>query len=172
MHILSMLDHKSRLKCIYWNAIYLVICVRIDCTHSRSWVAYFTVAVAPPARAAAGSAGSARRWPIIDAVVPMLGQRWTGRSHCLGGEGWLAGGCVWITLSIWTCKISLSLQKLSLSLLFFVTVPCQSTDFFVFKLSPALSALWTQHCSGGKKQQQTNTLLVTILSGTDKYFLL
>ena len=42
MHILSMLDHKSGLKCIYWYAIYLVICVRIDCTHSRSWVAYFT----------------------------------------------------------------------------------------------------------------------------------
>ena len=42
MHILSMLYHKSRLKCIYWYAIYLVICVRIDCTHSRSWVAYFT----------------------------------------------------------------------------------------------------------------------------------
>ena len=42
MHILSMLDHKSRLKCIYWYAIYLEICVRIDCTHSRSRVAYFT----------------------------------------------------------------------------------------------------------------------------------
>ena len=42
MHILSMLDHKSRLNCIYWYAIYLVICVRIDCTHSRSRVTYFT----------------------------------------------------------------------------------------------------------------------------------
>ena len=42
MHILSMLDHKSGLKCIYCYAIYLVICVRIDCTHSRSWVAHFT----------------------------------------------------------------------------------------------------------------------------------
>ena len=42
MHILSMLDHKSRLKFIYWYAIYLEICMRIDCTHSRSWVAYFT----------------------------------------------------------------------------------------------------------------------------------
>ena len=37
-----MLDHKPRLKCIYQYANYLVIWVRIDCTHSRSWVPYFT----------------------------------------------------------------------------------------------------------------------------------
>ena len=40
--------------------------------------------------------GPARRWPVTDVVVPMLDQRWTGRRHCLGGDEWLAQGCVWI----------------------------------------------------------------------------
>ena len=30
---------------------------------------------------------SARRWPVTDAVVPMLGQRWAGRRRGLGGDG-------------------------------------------------------------------------------------
>ena len=161
MHILSMLDHKSRLKCIYWNAIYLVICVRIDCTHAWSWVAYFTgCGSTRPGGGGVGPALAHHRCCRPD-VGPTLD--WP---ESLSGRWRVAGrGCVWIALSIWTCKISLSLQKLSLSLLLFVTVPCQSTDFFVFKLSPALSALWTQHCSGGKKT--TNIISYTFIPQRD-----
>ena len=65
MHILSMLDHKSRLKCIYWYAIYLEICVRIDCAHSRSWVAYFTGCGGRRPGVGPSSMLSSRRWASV-----------------------------------------------------------------------------------------------------------
>ena len=107
--------------------------------------------------------GLAQRWPVFDAVVPILGQCWAGR-HCrLGGNGWLAQGCVWVALSICTCKIII----ISVKTIIFITMICNSPLsklwLVCLKLSPALSTLWailspalctlwTQHCSGGRKK--------------------
>ena len=137
----SMLDHKPRLnhvKCIYQYANYLVICVKIDCTHSRSWVPYFT------------GCGSTRP---------------DGGRHCrLGGDGWLAQGCVWVALSIWTCKIIIFFVKTIIIITMICNSPLSKHWLVCWKLSPALSTLWailspalctlwTQHCSGGRRKQ-------------------
>ena len=168
MHIPSMLDHKSRLKCIYWYAIYLVICVRIDCTHSQSWVAYFT------------ACGTTR--PGGGGSRPGVGP-----SSMLSSRSWAnvgpAGVTVWAVMGGWPRAVCEFLSPFEHAKYHYL---CKNyhyhyyswqslvkalTSTFVFKLSPALSMLWTQHCSGGKK---TNILLVALSShrGTDRYLLL
>ena len=128
MHIPSMLDHKSRLNCIYWYAIYLVICVRIDCTHSRSRVTYFT------------GCGTTR--PGGGGGRPGVGLSSMLSSRCWANVG-PAGVATWAVTGRWPgvvcelfspfehAKYQYLCKKLSLSLLLFVTVPCQSIDLFV-----------------------------------------
>ena len=126
MHILSMLDYKSRLKCIYWYAIYLVICVRIDCTHSRSWVAYFT-------GCATTRPGSGGGRPGVG-LSSMLSSRCWANVGPAGVAGRVTGGwpgAVCELLSPFEVAKYQYLCKKSLSLLSFVTVPCQSIDILV-----------------------------------------
>ena len=169
MHILLMLDHKSRLKCIYWYAIYLVICVRIDCTHSRSWVAYLT------------GCGTIR--PGGGGSRPGVGP-----SSMLSSRSWAnvgpAGVTVWAVMGGWQGAVCELLSPFEHAKYHYL---CKNYHYHYYYLwqslvkaltslflnsGPALSALWTQRCSGGQKN--IYILLVTLLShrGTDKYFLL
>ena len=92
--------------------------------------------------------GSARRWPVTDAVVPMLGQRWAGRRRGLG---------LYVN-----CSLHSNMQNISISVKTIIIIiitrdsPLSKHWLICFKLSPALSALWTQHCSGVKKEQPYN----------------
>ena len=146
MHILSMLDHKSRLKCIYWSAIYLVICVRIDCTHSMSWVAYFT------------GCGTTR--PGGGGGRPGVGLSSMLSSRCWANVG-PAGVAVWAVTGRWpgaVCELlsPFEMENISISVKTIIIIiiirdsPLSKHWLPCFELSPALSALCTQHCSGGR----------------------
>ena len=82
---------------------------------------------------------------------------------CLDGAGWLAKGCVWVVLSIWTCKIIIISVKLSLSSLLHVWVPGQSINLFV--LNSVLH--WVRYdCSialvAEKNEKKSNHILYAI----------
>ena len=151
MHILSMLDHKSRLNCIYWYAIYLVICVRTDCTHGPG--SPISLAVTPPARAGAGvsPALACHRCCCTD-VGPALDQ-----PASRPGRWRVAGRGVYVN-----CSLHSNMQNISISVKTIIIIiitrdsPLSKHWLICFKLSPALSALWTQHCSGVKKEQPYN----------------
>ena len=156
MHILSMLDHKSRLKCIYGPES--------------------PITPAPPARAAAevGPALACHpccrpdAGPTLDRPASLFG-RWrvAGRGLCVN------------------CSLHSNMKNISISVKTIIIIiiirdsPLPKHRLPCFKLSPTLSALCTQHCSGGRKK--SNHILyaipqeiITLVShrGTDKYFLL
>ena len=152
MHILSMLDHKSRLNCTYWYAIYLVICVRIDCTHSRSRVTYFT--------------GCDTTRPGGGGGRPGVGLSSMLLSRCWASVG-PADVAAWAVTGSWpglyvNCSLHSNMQNISISVKTIIIIiitrdsPLSKHWLICFKLSPALSALWTQHCSGVKKEQPYN----------------
>ena len=164
MHILLMLDHKSRLKCIYWYAIYLVICVRIDCTHSRSWVAYLT------------GCGTIR--PGGGGSRPGVGP-----SSMLSSRSWAnvgpAGVTVWAVMGGWqgaVCELLSPFEHAKYHYLcknyhYHYYYSWQSlvkalTSLFL-NSGPALSALWTQRCSGGQKKKYIYTTSYTFIPQRD-----
>ena len=149
MHILSMLDHKSRLNCIYWYAIYLVICVSIDCTHSRSRVTYFT------------GCGTTR--PGGGGGRPGVGLSSMLSSRCWANVG-PAGVAAWAVTGSWSgavCELFSPFEHAKYQYLCKIIIiiirdsPLSKHWLICFKLSPALSTLWTQHCSGGRKKRAT-----------------
>ena len=168
MHILLMLDHKSRLKCIYWYAIYLVICERIDCTHSRSWVAYFT--------------GCGTTSPGGGASRPGVGP-----SSMLSSRSWAnvvpAGVAVWAVTSGWQGAVCELLSPFEHAKYHYL---CKNYHYHYHyswqSLVKALTSLflnsvlhWVRYeHSIALVAQKKFILLVTFLShrGTDKYFLL
>ena len=139
MHILSMLDHKSRLKCIYWYAIYLVICVRIDCTHSRSWVAYFTGC---GTTAGVGPALARHRCcrPDVGPTLHRLASL-SGRCRVAG-----LGLCVNCSLHLSMQNIIISVKKTIIIIIIIRDSPLSKHWLHCFKLSPAWSTLLTQLC--------------------------
>ena len=151
MHILSMLDHKSRLNCIYWYAIYLVIWVRIDCAHSRSRVTYFTGCDTTRPGGGGGRPGVG--------LSPMLLYR------CWASVG-PAGVAAWAVTGSWpgaVCELFSPFEHAKYQYLcknyhyhYYYSWQSLVKALTCFKLSPALSALWTQHCSGVKKEQPYN----------------
>ena len=169
MHILLMLDHKSRLKCIYWYAIYLVICVRIDCTHSRSWVAYLT------------GCGTIR--PGGGGSRPGVGP-----SSMLSSRSWAnvgpAGVTVWAVTGGWQGAVCELLSPFEHAKYHYL---CKNYHYHYYyswqSLVKALTSLflnsvlhWVcyEHSVALVAKIYIYILLVTLLShrGTDKYFLL
>ena len=145
-----MLDHKSRLKCIYWYAIYLVTCVRIDCTHGPG--SPISLAVAPPARAAAGVGPAlARHRCCRPDVGPTLD-----RPASLSGRCRVAGPGLCVN-----CSLHLNMQNIIISVKAIIIIiiirdsPLSKHWLLCFKLSPALSALWTQLWWQKKEQPYT-----------------
>ena len=95
--------------------------------------------------------GSAQPWPVIDAVVPMLD-----RPASLSGQWWVAGPGLCVN-----CSLHFNMQNIIISVKTIIIIfiirdsPMSKHWLLYFKLSPALSTLWTQHCSGGRKKRAT-----------------
>ena len=61
-----------------------------------------------------GSHNTYDLYRIFESLTPSsrYWANWAGRHCCLGGDWWLAWCCVWVALSIWTCKIvTISVKK-------------------------------------------------------------
>ena len=136
--------------------MYILICnlpsdLWADWLHSLTVLGPLLLAVAPPARAAAGVGPALAHHRCCR---PDLGPT-LDRPESLSGRWWVAGRglCVNCSLHLNMQNIIISVKTIIIIIIIFVIVLCQSTDFFVFKPSPASSALWTQHCAGGKKTQ-------------------
>ena len=114
--------------------------------------------------------GSARRWPIIDAVVPMLGK--------LGQ----AGVAVWAVTSAWPGAVCELLSPFEHGKYHYLCKNyhhhyCYSWQYLVKALtSLSLNSVlhWVRYEQSIALVAEKNMLLVTLLShrGTDKYFLL
>ena len=110
-----------------------------------------SLAVAPPARAAAGvgPALACHRCCRPD-VGPTLD-----RPASLPGRWRVAGRGLYVN-----CSLHSNMQYISISVKTIIIIiiirdsPLSKHWLICFKLSPALSALWTQHCSGGRKKEQ------------------
>ena len=94
---------------------------------------------------------SARRWPVID-VGPALD-----RPASLPGRWRVAGRGLYVN-----CSLHSNMQNISISVKTIIIIiitrysPLSKHWPTCFKLSPTLSALWTQHCSVVKKEQPYN----------------
>ena len=123
-----------------------------------------SLAVAPPARTAAavGPALACHRCCRPD-VGPTLD-----RPASLSGRWRVAGPglCVNRSLHFNMQNIIISVKTINI-IIIIRDSPLSKHWLLCFKLSPALSALWTQHCSRGRKKK---ILLITLVShkGTDK----
>ena len=112
-----------------------------------------SLAVTPPARAAAGvgPALACHRCCCTD-VGPALD-----RPASRPGRWRVAGRGLYVN-----CSLHSNMQNISISVKTIIIIiitrdsPLSKHWLICFKLSPALSALWTQHCSGVKKEQPYN----------------
>ena len=111
------------------------------------------LAVTPPARAAAGvgPALACHRCCCPD-VGPALD--WP---TSLPGRWRVAGRGLYVNCSLHSNMRNISISVKTIIIIIITRDSPMSKHWLIcFKLSPALSALWTQHCSGVKKEQPYN----------------
>ena len=152
-----------------------MICVRIACTPAQYWITYFTDCD----RTCPDGGGG---WCGIGPSSILSSQHWAnvgpaGIAVWVMTKGWPRDS-VWVALSIWTSMIIIISVKIIIIIIVKCHSPISNHWLVCFKLSSALSTLWAQHYSGGRKSNHIlyaipkELFTVTSHRAVDKYFLL